>query len=64
MVITDQERQMNDDTKHDPAHPLRNWQPEPIPRRAPPVSVEIERLAAAAQALADELRVLAERMRL
>lgn len=55
---------MNDDTKHDPAHPLRNWQPEPIPRRAPPVSVEIERLAAAAQALADELRVLAERMRL
>ncbi len=55
---------MDDDTKHDPVHPLRNWQPEPIPRRTPPVSVEVERLAETAQALADELRALSERMRL
>lgn len=55
---------MSEENKPDPNHPLRTWQPEPIPRRVPTVSVEIERIAAAAQALADELRALSERIRM
>jgi len=51
-----------DENTMDPAHPLRSWIPEPIPRRAPTPVAELERLALAADALAAELRALAHRM--
>ena len=50
------------DQKHDPEHPLRRWVRDPLPRREEPARAALERLAAAAQALADELRALCERM--
>lgn len=49
------------DQKYDREHPLRTWERDPIPRREEPARAVLERLARAAQTLADELRVLASR---
>lgn len=51
-----------DENTRDPAHPLRSWIPEPIHRREPTPAAELERLAHAADALAAELRALAQRL--
>lgn len=48
--------------EYDPNHPLRQWTPEPIPMREPTPAAELERLALAADALAAELRALAQRL--
>ena len=51
-----------DENTRDPAHPLRSWIPEPIPKRDPTPTVELERLALAADALAAALRAIAQRL--
>lgn len=51
-----------DENTMDPAHPLRSWIREPIPQREPAPADELERLALAADALAAELRAIAQRL--
>lgn len=50
------------DPRFDPEHPLRTWEREPIPRREEPARAALERLAQAAQLLAEELRAICERI--
>lgn len=52
----------SEDDKPDPNHPLREWMPDPIPRREPPVAVELERILAAAEQLVAALRELQRRL--
>lgn len=51
-----------DNDRPDPAHPLRSWIRDPIPQRDPMPADELERLALAADALAAELRAIAQRL--
>lgn len=59
MVIAAQETEMDEEKK---PHPLREWMPDPIPRREPPVAVELEKIVAAAEQLLAALRELQRRL--